>query len=322
MSTTTPSAATRLPEHAAATAVSLDGLSKRYGSRVAVDNLTFSLPRGVVAGFIGPNGAGKTTTMAMLLGLVAPTSGTASVLGRPLDRPAAYLGRVGALIESPAFWPSLTGDENLRLLARLAGHDPGQVGEVLARVGLEDRATSRFGEYSLGMKQRLGIAAALLGDPQLLILDEPTNGLDPAGMNEMRQLLASLSRDDRTILVSSHLLSEVEHVCDWLVVIERGRLVYQGDRGGFLGDGATNLVLATEHDADVDRVALLLRAEGYEAAIEADRLVVPVDANDERRLAANINRLAFDEGIALAEISVRRPTLESHYLSIVEGGER
>jgi ABC-2 type transport system ATP-binding protein len=303
-------------------AVSLDGLSKRYGSRVAVDNLTFTLPRGVVAGFIGPNGAGKTTTMAMLLGLVAPTAGTASVLGHRLDEPAAYLGRVGALIESPAFWPSLTGEENLRLLAKLAGHGPNQIAGVLELVGLEDRATSRFGEYSFGMKQRLGIAAALLGDPQLLILDEPTNGLDPAGMNEMRQLLASLSRDDRTILVSSHLLSELEQVCDWLVVIDRGRLVYQGDSGGFLGDGATSLVLVAEHDADLDRLALLLRAEGHETAIEQQRLAVAVDTNDERHLAASINRLAFDEGIALAEIYLRRPTLESHYLSIVEGAER
>jgi ABC-2 type transport system ATP-binding protein len=308
MNTTNRIAAARPAGHA--DALSLDGLSKRYGSRVAVDNLTFTLPRGVVAGFIGPNGAGKTTTMAMLLGLVTPTTGTASVLGH-----------VGALIESPSFWPSLTGEQNLRLIARLADHDPRQIREALERVGLEDRATSRFGDYSFGMKQRLGIAAALLGDPQLLILDEPTNGLDPAGMNEMRQLLASLSRDDRTILVSSHLLSELEQVCDWLVVIDRGRLVYQGDSGGFLGDGATSLVLTTEHDADVDRLALLLRAEGYDAATEAQRLVVPVDTNDERRLAASINRLAFDDGIALAEIYVRRPTLESHYLSIVEGAE-
>jgi ABC-2 type transport system ATP-binding protein len=309
------------PDTTGAAAVSLDGLSKRYGSRLVVDSLSFTLPRGVVAGFIGPNGAGKTTTMAMLLGLVAPSAGTAAVLGHSLDEPAAFLGRVGALIESPSLWPSLTGEENLLLLATLANHDPGQIGELLERVGLRDRAGSRFGEYSFGMKQRLGIAAALLGDPQLLILDEPTNGLDPAGMNEMRHLLASLSSDDRTILVSSHLLRELEQVCDWLIVIDHGRLIYQGPAGEFLDDGATSLVVASEYDADLDRLALLLRAEGHDATAEADRLVVPVGMHNERQLAVSINRVAFDDGITLAELFVRRPTLESHYLSIVEGDE-
>src|SRR4051794_14909161 len=171
-----------------ASAVSMDGLTKSYGRRVAVDALTVDIPSGVVAGFIGPNGAGKTTTMAMLLGLVRPTAGSAAVLGEPLDAPKRYMHRVGALLEGPALWPGLTGAENLRVLAKLGDHDPGRIPEVLSLVGLADRAGDRFARYSLGMKQRLGIAAALLGDPELVILDEPTNGLDPAGIREMRQL--------------------------------------------------------------------------------------------------------------------------------------
>ena len=186
------------------------------------------MPAGVVAGFVGPNGAGKTTTMAMLLGLVTPTAGTGTVLGEPLGDPAAYLGGVGALIEGPAFYPALTGAQNLAVLATAAGHDPAQIPELLDRVGLAARADDRVRRYSFGMKQRLGIAAALLGDPRLLILDEPINGLDPAGVHEMRGLIGRLASGGRTVLVSSHVLAELEQVCDWLIVIDGGRLVFQG----------------------------------------------------------------------------------------------
>ena len=303
-------------------ALVVDGLTKRFGSRTAVDALSFELPTGVVAGFIGPNGAGKTTTMAMLLGLVAPSAGSGTVLGHPLDEPAAYLDQVGALIESPAFWPSLTGRENLRLLTTLAGHDPAALDRVLDRVGLAGRAADRFAKYSFGMKQRLGIAAALLGDPQLLILDEPTNGLDPAGINDMRQLIASLSRDDRTVLVSSHILSELEQVCDWLIVIDEGRLVYQGPADGFLAQADTVVVLGTGRASNVHRLALLVRAEGHEALVDGTEVLVPVEARDPRALAADLNRIAFEEGIVLAEVHVRRPTLESHYLTLLEGDQR
>jgi ABC-2 type transport system ATP-binding protein len=305
-------------------AVAVSGLTKRFGARTAVDKLSFELPAGVVAGFIGPNGAGKTTTMGMLLGLVTPTSGTGTVLGHPLDEPATYLGRVGALIESPALWPSLTGAENLRLLATLSGHDLGAIPGVLDLVGLADRATDRFGTYSFGMKQRLGVAAALLGDPAVLILDEPTNGLDPAGINDMRRLIASVTRDDRTVLVSSHILSELEQVCDWLIVIDEGSLRYQGPADGYLAQAGTVVVIASEHEADRDRLARLIRAEGHDAAIDGDAIVVPVDleAGDPRALAANLNRIAFEDEIVLSELRVRRPTLESHYLATVEGEHR
>jgi ABC-2 type transport system ATP-binding protein len=298
-----------------------DGLTKRYGRRAAVDRLSFEVPAGAVAGFIGPNGAGKTTTMAMLLGLARPTSGEATVLGSSLDDPAAYLGRVGALIETPAFWPGLTGTENLRVLATLGRHDPARIPEALDLVGLGGRGDDTFGHYSLGMKQRLGIAAALLGDPELLVLDEPTNGLDPAGINEIRQFILDLADGERTVLVSSHILSELEHVSDWLIVIDDGSLLYQGPADGFLGRVPTVIALAPEHPADLDRLTALVRADGHEPRREESGLTVPVDEDDARGAAAALNRSAVEHGIVLAELHVRRPSLESQYLAAI-GGSR
>jgi ABC-2 type transport system ATP-binding protein len=293
------------------------GLTKRYGSRAAVDSLSLEVPAGVVAGFIGPNGAGKTTTMAMLLGLVAPTAGSATVLGSSLDDPSAYLGRVGALIETPAFWPGLTGVENLSVLAKLGEHDPARIPELLDLVGLNGRGGDRFGQYSLGMKQRLGIAAALLGDPELLVLDEPTNGLDPAGINEMRQFILELADGERTVLVSSHILSELEHIADWLIVINDGSLLYQGPADSFLGRVPTVVALAPEHPADLDRLAELIRADGHEAHREELELSVPVEEDEARAVAAALNRAAIARGIVLAELYTRRPTLESQYLAAI-----
>jgi ABC-2 type transport system ATP-binding protein len=288
---------------------------------VAVDSLSLEVPAGVVAGFIGPNGAGKTTTMAMLLGLVAPTAGSARVLGSSLDDPASYLGRVGALIETPAFWPGLTGVENLRVLATLGGHDPGRIPALLGLVGLGGRGGDRFGQYSLGMKQRLGIAAALLGDPELLVLDEPTNGLDPAGINEIRELILGLADGERTVLVSSHILSELEHISDWLIVINDGSLLYQGPAERFLGRMPTVVALAPQHPVDLDRLDALLRADGHEPRREEDELTVAVDESDARSVAAALNRAAVEHGIVLAELHTRRPSLESQYLAAI-GGER
>jgi ABC-2 type transport system ATP-binding protein len=298
-------------------ALTTQDLTKKYGGRTAVDSLSLEVPAGVVAGFIGPNGAGKTTTMAMLLGLVAPTAGGGRVLGESLDKPAAYLDRVGALIETPAFWPGLTGIENLRVLTKLGGHDPARIPQVLDLVGLNGRGGDRFGEYSLGMKQRLGIAAALLGDPELLVLDEPTNGLDPAGINEMRRLIREIADGKRTVLVSSHILSELEHISDWLIVITDGSLLYQGPAEDFLGRVPTVIALAPEHVGDLDRLASLIRADGHEARRDEGELTVPVDEHDARAVAAGLNRSAVAHGIVLAELSTRRPSLESQYLAAI-----
>jgi ABC-2 type transport system ATP-binding protein len=302
--------------------IAVEGLTKRYGDHVAVDNLSLDVPRGVVAGFLGPNGAGKTTTMAMLLGLIRPTAGRGTVLEFPLDRPTAYLGRVGALVEGPTFWPGLTGIENLRVIAELGGYDTGQIPELLDLVRLSGRGSDRFGQYSLGMKQRLGIAAALIGDPELLVLDEPTNGLDPAGMKEMRALIGEIAHDDRTVLVSSHLLSEVEQVCDWLIVIDHGALRYQGPAEGFIGQVSPVLTLASERPDDLDRLVDVVRTAGFEAARERDGVTVPLSVEEPRDVAVALNKEAISAGIVLAELHVQRPNLESHYLAMVQGGDR
>ena len=182
------------------------------------------------------------------------------MLGAPLDDPGSYLGRVGALIEGPAFYPGLTGAQNLAVLATAAGHDPAQIPGLLELVGLAARADDRVRGYSFGMKQRLGIAAALLGDPRLLILDEPINGLDPAGVHEMRGLIGRLASGERTVLVSSHVLAELEQVCDWLIVIDDGRLVFQGPAAELLDRSGASLVVAPEHPGDLERLRGVLAA--------------------------------------------------------------
>jgi ABC-2 type transport system ATP-binding protein len=299
-----------------APAIALRDVTKTYGKRTAVDRLSIEVPAGVVAGLIGPNGAGKTTAMAMMLGLVRPTSGGGTVLDAPLGRPDAYLHRVGALIEGPAFYPHLTGRENLKLLATLGRHDASRIPGLLALVGLGERGGDRFRTYSMGMKQRLGIAAALLGDPALLILDEPTNGLDPAGMREMRELIGTLAGGERTVLVSSHVLSEVEQVCDWFVVIEGGRVVFQGPASELPG-AEDRLLVAPERAADLARLAELLAGRGHSARVVDGHVAVDLDGADAPIVAAGVNRAAMDEGIVLVELHHARAGLESRYLHLV-----
>jgi ABC-2 type transport system ATP-binding protein len=303
-------------------ALSVEGLTKRYGDRVAVDGLDIELPSGVVAGFVGPNGAGKTTTMAMLLGLVRPTSGTGSVLGSSITHPAEYLPHVGAMIESPAFYPALSGAENLRMFATVAGHDTASIPALLDTVGLGDRGGDRYRNYSLGMKQRLGIAAALLGDPLLLILDEPANGLDPQGVREMRSLIGGLAGTGRTVLVSSHDLSELEQVCDWMVLIDTGRSLYQGPTRALLDAAAGGLAVVPQHLDDLIALHDLLVMSGHQIERHDDRLVISARADDLGDLAASINRTAFDAGMVLVELSPLRTTLEDRYLDMVQGGTR
>jgi ABC-2 type transport system ATP-binding protein len=298
------------------------GLTKRYGSRTVVDGLDMQIPAGAVAGFIGPNGAGKTTTLRMLLGLVRPSAGGGRIFGLSLDAPAGYLPRVGALIESPAFYPGLSGERNLAVQATLGGCDLTRVPVVLERVGLAERGDDPYRTYSLGMKQRLGIAGALLGDPALLILDEPTNGLDPAGIRDMRGLVRSLAEDGPTVLVSSHLLAEVQEMCDWLVVIEHGRRVFQGPTARLLAGGG-ELTLGCEHAADLPRLQALLSSRGMSSTIGGDRVHVElaeVAALDSPSgltgMLGEINRSAMAEHLTLIELTVTHASLEDRYLSL------
>ena len=295
--------------------VQTTSLTKAYRGRTVVDGLDLALPSGVVAGFVGPNGAGKSTTLRMLLGLVRPTSGSGSVLGFPLDRPQDYLGEVGALIEAPAFYPGLSGRANLRVLATLAGTPTARVDAVLERVDLAERADDPYRAYSLGMKQRLGIAAALLTSPRLLVLDEPTNGLDPAGIRDMRALLRSLAEDGPTVLVSSHLLGEVQQACDWLVMVESGRLVWTGPTAQLLA--GSEAVLAPEEVSDLPRLEALLRCRGLTVRRVLDRVHAgPVD--DDGLLAA-VNREAAANGIALVELRRQGSSLEDRYGDLLAG---
>ena len=296
--------------------ISARGLTKRFGDRVAVDGLDLDVPRGVVAGFVGPNGSGKTTTMAMLLGLVRATSGTGHVLGSPIDDPASFCRRVGALIETPAFYAHLTGAQNLHVLAIAGRHDDADIPGLLDLVGLTDRGDDRYRTYSLGMKQRLGIAAAMIGDPELLVLDEPSNGLDPQGMREMRELIERLARADRTVLVSSHMLSELEQVCDWLVLIDTGRSVYQGPAADFLEDGAA-LAVAPQRADDLDALLRVVTGTGLAAQRNAERVIIPLRGRERSDLAAEVNAAAFGAGLVLVEIAPVRDSLEERYLSLV-----
>jgi ABC-type multidrug transport system ATPase subunit len=291
------------------TMIETRNLTKRYSSRiVAVDSLNLTIRRGEVYGFLGPNGAGKTTTLRMLLGLIRPTSGKASVLGRPPGEPES-LARVGALIEAPAFYPHLSGWRNLLVIARYAGVPKERIEAALEAVELTDRASDKFKTYSQGMKQRLGVAAAFLKDPELLILDEPTNGLDPAGMTDMRALIRRLGSGDRTVLLSSHLLGEVEQICDRVGVIRNGKLVAQGTVGELRGQ-ASLLVRADP----MDRARQLVeKMNGIEQVQVSDgALVLATDAAQ----AGEITRELVTSGVVVSELRPVERSLEETFLEL------
>ncbi|MFV9672609.1 MAG: ABC transporter ATP-binding protein [Acidimicrobiia bacterium] len=294
------------------TAIQIEELTKEFGTLKAVDGLTVDVEQGGVIGLLGPNGAGKSTTIRMLLGLIRPTSGTATVLGESIEHPSRYIEHVGALIETPAFYPKLSGDANMRTLAALDGQPTSRIDEVLEIVKLTSRRADRVSEYSLGMKQRLGIAAALLRDPDILILDEPMNGLDPAGIVEIRSLLKDLSQRGKTILISSHLLSEVQAVADQVVIIDKGRLIFEGDLSALLEEAAHEVVVAPETVDDLATLAEILERAGYTLTVDEGAIHVAgaVDA------PARLNRLAFDGGVTLAELRVRDEDLEAVFLRL------
>ena len=295
-------------------AVSTTGLTKRFGDRTVVDGLGLAIPSGSVCGFVGPNGAGKTTTIRMLLGLVRPTAGSGTILGGSIRDPATYLDKVGALIESPAFYPQLSGRENLKALARLGRLPLSAVDPVLERSGLLARAGDKYRSYSLGMKQRLGIAAAMLASPRLLILDEPTNGLDPAGIVEMRGLIRSFAGDGITVLVSSHLISEIEQICDHVVMIRAGQLVHQGSVGELRATQRPDFVLAPERDADLSLLTGLLQEAGCAVTQRPAEAALLVEAPG--LSAADLNRLAARGGITLRQLTESTRSLERAFFAL------
>jgi ABC-type multidrug transport system ATPase subunit len=291
------------------------GLTKRYGDAiVAVDGLDLRVRRGEVYGFLGPNGAGKTTTLRMLLGLVRPTSGHATVLGAPPGSPEG-LARIGALVEAPAFYPYLSGRDNLRVFARYAGVGEDRVEAVLGEVRLSDRAGDRASTYSLGMKQRLGVATALLKDPALLILDEPTNGLDPAGMAEMREFMRSLGEGGRTLVLSSHLMGEIEQVSDRVGVIRDGSLVAEGTVEELRGRAG----LRVRAEPLTEAARLVGALAGVDEVSSVDGVLdVAVDTAE----APAINRALVEAGIAVSELYPQKASLEDVFLELTTNGDR
>jgi len=295
---------------AAPNIVEARGVSKRYANGVlAVDAIDLNVRHGEVYGFLGPNGAGKTTTLRMLVGLIRPSSGHLAVAGGP---PGSHqsLAHVGSVIESPTFWPYLSGRDNLRLLARYCGADPARVDPLLATVELTSAAKQHFSDYSTGMKQRLGVASALLKDPDLLILDEPTNGLDPQGMAEFRGMIKNLGKGERTVLLSSHLLAEVEQICTRVGVIRKGRMVAEGTLAELRG--AQHVVIRA---TPLDDARAALEKEAGAGAVNAladgsfSVAVLP-------QRAALINRHLVEQGIMVSELRPGERSLEDVFFEL------
>ena len=294
------------------TAIDVRDLSKKYDDRLAVSHANFAVPMGSICGFVGPNGSGKTTTIRMLLGLISPTTGDGHVLGEDISAPEKYLPRVGAMIEGPAFYPALTGKQNLNVLAKLGGFDTSIIQGLLEKVGLGDRGDSKYKTYSLGMKQRLGIAAALLPEPKLLILDEPTNGLDPAGIQEVRALLRQLANEGSTIFVSSHLLSELEMICDHLVMLREGKVIFTGKTNELLAAQQPVIVAKPEHKKDLAKLAEIAKSLGHTATVLDDA----VHVKGQQDFAAELNKAAFAAGITLSSLAPIQASLEETFFEM------
>jgi ABC-2 type transport system ATP-binding protein len=302
-------------------AIETRGLTKRFGERAAVDGVDLSVPRGCAFGFLGPNGAGKTTLIRTLLGLTHASSGSMSLLGLPVPaQRVEALRRVGAIVEEPRFHMHLSGRENLRVVAAARGPEVrSRIEPALARVGLTTRGGDRVSKYSMGMRQRLGVARCLLADPQLLILDEPTNGLDPAGIQEFREMIrAMVEQEGRTVFVSSHLLDEVEKTCDAAAIVDRGKVITQGPVAELAGGGAPGeLILGVD---DTDRALRML--EGSELIVsvrhsdEGLRAVLSAEVADPGAAAARLNAALVGAGIAVMRLEPVRHSLERRFLEI------
>jgi ABC-2 type transport system ATP-binding protein len=293
-------------------AISVQDLSKKYDNRLAVSHINFEVPVGTVCGFVGPNGSGKTTTMRMLLGLITPTTGQGHILGEPIDHPEKYLSRVGAMIEGPAFYPALSGYENLMVLAKLGGFPIERVQILLEKVGLGTRGKSKYKTYSLGMKQRLGIAAALLPEPKLLMLDEPTNGLDPEGIQEIRALLRDLANEGTTVFVSSHLLSELEIISDHIVMLRKGEIVFAGPIGDLMAKQQPTIIAKSLEHSDLKKIVEIAQSSGHQAVIRNDSVHILAAME----WAPELNKAAFSAGIVLAQLAPQLPNLEETFFEM------
>jgi ABC-2 type transport system ATP-binding protein len=300
-------------------AVQTIGLGKRFGARAALDGVDLAVPRGVAFGFLGANGAGKTTLIRLLLGLAEPTAGSMRVLGRevPRDR-AAALARVGAIIEEPRFHLHLTGRENLHIHAAARERESHQrVDGALARVGLTARADGRVKTYSLGMRQRLGVARCLLADPELLILDEPMNGLDPAGIQEFRGLIREMVAEGRTVLLSSHLLDEVEKTCDVAAIVDQGKVVAQGTIHELVRGGPRAIDIVCH--SPVQAVTLLAAMPGVSGATDNEgslRVTLAPDAPVDREIVTALLRRLLDHGVAVERVAPVAASLEDRFLTM------
>jgi ABC-2 type transport system ATP-binding protein len=293
-------------------ALDVADLSKKYGDRMALSHANFEVPMGSICGFVGPNGSGKTTTIRMLLGLITPTTGGGHVLGESITEPEKYLPRVGAMIEGPAFYPALTGFQNLNVLAKIGGFSTDSIAGLLDLVGLGDRGDSKYKTYSLGMKQRLGIAAALLPNPKLLVLDEPTNGLDPAGIHEIRTLLRKLADSGTTVFVSSHLLSEIEVISDHLVMLRLGKVIFSGKTSDLLAKQQPVIVAKPENVSDLNKLAQIATSAGHEAIIIENTVHVTGTSD----FSAKLNKAAFESGITLESLTPVKASLEETFFEM------
>ena len=291
--------------------IEVERLTKRFGKTLAVDDLSFRVRDGAITGFLGPNGAGKTTTLRIALGLVRPTSGTARVLGRFYRELDAPTRQVGAVLEAASFHPGRTGRNHLRVLAAAAGFPVSRVDEVLGLVQLTGDARRHVGGYSLGMKQRLSLAAALLGDPQVLVLDEPANGLDPQGIRWLRELLRSLAAEGRTVLISSHVLAEIEQIAEEVVIIHRGRFVAQASTAELAARAAGGIRVRSPQ---ADRLRAVLEDAGIRVASAEGNLLTLAETTTER-----VGELAAEQRIVLHELAAETSTLEEAFLELTSG---
>jgi ABC-2 type transport system ATP-binding protein len=298
-------------------AVETHGLTKRFGDNAAVNDVELLVPRGCAFGYLGPNGAGKTTLIRVLLGLTHADAGTMSLLGFSVPRRRDLaLARVGAIVDEPRFHGHLTGRQNLQILAAAREHAAkDRIEASLERVGMAQRADDRVSKYSMGMRQRLGVAACLLGDPELLILDEPMNGLDPAGMHEMRDMIQSLVAEGRTVMLSSHLLDEVERTCDAVAIVDNGKVIRQGPIAELLA-GASMEVNVECSSPERARTILAATALGAQIDVETSGLSIHLAAGTGRDAIAEINRLLVEDGIAVYRLQEIQVSLESWFLQV------